>query len=218
MLLTNASASPHKVLPPHPAIAAAPCQAVLARIHQPTVQLALWQRPRPLALAWLDDVDLGEIDDIDEWIEAPFRSQDLGEHLRAAGFAATPATVALAVEIARQMRGFAALTDSLRLRLRLDVVDTDACRRFHMDYVSVRLIMPLVGPGTQWTLAPGGAEAPIGQMQPGQVGLFKGRLAVAEPAVLHRSPPIAGTGQRRLLLVLDPCDGAGADQASGRAA
>jgi hypothetical protein len=65
---------------------------------------------------------------------------------------------------------------------------------------------------------PGGAEAPIGQMQPGQVGLFKGRLAVAEPAVLHRSPPIAGTGQRRLLLVLDPCDGAGADQASGRAA
>lgn len=205
-------------LPHHPAIACAPCEAVLAQIHHSAVQLALWQRARPMALNWLDEVDLAALGDIDCWIDAPFRAQDLGERLREAGFAALPGTVALAVEIARQMRRFAALTDSPRLRLRLDVVETDACRRFHMDYVSVRLLMPLVGPGTQWIMANEGPEGPVREMQPGQVGLFKGRLAVAEPAVLHRSPPIAGTGQRRLLLVLDPWADAAGDQSCGRAA
>jgi hypothetical protein len=205
-------------LPHHPAFACAPCEAVLARIHQPAVQLALWQRPRPRALAWLDSLDLGVIDDIDNWIEAPFRTQDLAERLRDAGFAAVPATVALAVEIARQMRGFAVLTDSPRLRLRLDVVETDACRRFHMDYLSVRLLMPLVGRGTQWIFAKSGPEGTVRELQPGNVGLFKGRLAVNEAAVLHRSPPIAGSGERRLLLVLDPWSEDVPAQSCGRAA
>lgn len=35
------------------------------------------------------------------------------------------------------------------------------------------------------------------------VGLFKGKLATDRPA-MHRSPPIAGTGAVRLLLVLNP--------------
>ncbi|MDR6510004.1 hypothetical protein J2792_000844 [Novosphingobium capsulatum] len=205
-------------LPRHPAIACAPCEAVLAQIHQPAVQLALWQRPRPAALAWLDGIDLAAIADIDCWIDAPFRADAVGKQLHAAGFPAQPATAALTADIVRQMRGFAAITHSPRLRLRLDVVETDACRRFHMDYVSVRLLLPLVGPGTQWVMTDAPPHAPVQQLQPGHVGLFKGRLAVAEPAVLHRSPPIAGTGQRRLLLVLDPLDQTANDQLSGRAA
>jgi hypothetical protein len=44
----------------------------------------------------------------------------------------------------------------------------------------------------------------------GEVGIFKGRLWAEEPSILHRSPPIAASGERRLLLVLDPLwDGAG---------
>ncbi len=205
-------------LPRHSAIACAPCEAVLAQIHRPAVQLALWQRPRPASLAWLDAVDLAAIADIDCWIDAPFRADAVADQLHAAGFPAQPATAALAADIVRQMRGFATITQSPRLRLRLDVVETDACRRFHMDYVSVRLLLPLVGPGTQWIMADAPRDAPVQQLQPGHVGLFKGRLAVAEPAVLHRSPPIAGTGQRRLLLVLDPLDHDASDQLSGRAA
>lgn len=205
-------------LPRHPAIACAPCEAVLAQIHQPAVQLALWQRPRPAALAWLDEIDLATIADIDCWIDTPFQAHAVGKQLHAAGFPMQPATSALASDIVRQLRSFAAITQSPRLRLRLDVVETDACRRFHMDYVSVRLLLPLVGPGTQWIMADAPPHGPVQQLQPGHVGLFKGRLAAAEPAVLHRSPPIAGTGQRRLLLVLDPLDQTANDQLSGRAA
>lgn len=205
-------------LPHHPAIASAPNEAVLARIHQPAVQLALWHRPRPKALGWLDRLDLAPIDDIDAVVAAPFRVDDLAARLRAAGFGDDAGTVALAAEIARQMRRFAALTDSQRLRLRLDVVETDACRRFHMDYVSVRLLMPLVGRGTQWIVAESAPEGAVQELQPGHVGLFKGRLSVDAPAVLHRSPPIAGTGERRLLLVLDPWVEPIAGQSCGRAA
>ena len=40
-------------------------------------------------------------------------------------------------------------------------------------------------------------------LAPGAVGLFKGRILAGEQAIVHRSPPIAGTGEARLLLVID---------------
>lgn len=40
-------------------------------------------------------------------------------------------------------------------------------------------------------------------LAPGAVGLFKGRILAGEQAIVHRSPPIAGTGEERLLLVID---------------
>ncbi|MFN3864958.1 MAG: DUF1826 domain-containing protein, partial [Erythrobacter sp.] len=43
----------------------------------------------------------------------------------------------------------------------------------------------------------------INRMNTFDVGLFKGKLASDRPAI-HRSPPIAATRARRLLLVLNP--------------
>ena len=42
-------------------------------------------------------------------------------------------------------------------------------------------------------------------MSPGDAGIFKGKIATDTPAI-HRSPPIAGTGEKRLLLVLNPVE------------
>ncbi len=98
------------------------------------------------------------------------------------------------------------------IELRLEVIDGDACRKFHSDFVTLGLISTYSGPGTQW-LDSGDDQAgeeiepnSIHEMAPGEVGLFKGRLATNDP-VIHRSPPIKGTGKKRLVLVLNPYEG-----------
>ena len=90
------------------------------------------------------------------------------------------------------------------MKLRLEVVETDACRKFHADNVSARLLMPLVGPGTQWVHT--GDDDIVQALQPGEVGLFKGWKWTEAPRILHRSPPVAATGETRLLFALSPVE------------
>jgi hypothetical protein len=101
---------------------------------------------------------------------------------------------------------FLGLTGSSSLRLRLESVDTDACRRFHADYTDVRLVLTYAGPGTDIRETTDD-DAPVHRIAAGQVALFKGRLYPgAPPVLLHRSPPIEGSGNRRVVLVLDTPD------------
>lgn len=58
--------------------------------------------------------------------------------------------------------------------LRFDMIETDACRKFHMDQVTTRLLMPLSGSGTQWIDVSLGSDAPINQFGVGDVEIFKG--------------------------------------------
>jgi len=101
---------------------------------------------------------------------------------------------------------FAGLTKAPYLRLRLQAVTTNACRKFHIDAITARLVCTYRGQGTQYGFSPDGDDprrvfsvatcAPI---------LLRGTLWSEKPAsgLLHRSPPIEGTGETRLVLVLD---------------
>ncbi|KTR83736.1 hypothetical protein NS277_07130 [Novosphingobium barchaimii] len=177
---------------------------VMASILDPAVQLALWRRDRPAALDWIDALEWDAIDDIDAHIVGPDFGAAIGPLLSDAGYLQTAQGRALCDEVAGLATRFAQVVDAAGLRLRLEVIETDACRKFHMDQVTARLLMPLSGPGTQWIETALGKDAPVNQLAVGKVGIFKGRLWVEEPAILHRSPPVATTGQTRLLLVLDP--------------
>ena len=177
--------------------------AVLARILEETVHLVLWTRARPKGLDWLDKLDFSEIDDVQESLALTDAAATLPAALERAGYPAGVRAAVLAAEIAALARRFVRIMGGDTVRLRLDIVETDACRKFHMDNVTARLLMPLTEPGTQWIEAGAGAEAPINHVAAGTVGLFKGRMWAETPAILHRSPPIAGTGAARLLLVLD---------------
>jgi len=53
---------------------------------------------------------------------------------------------------------------------------------------------------TRWIEQPGDRQRALAT---GTVGLFKGRVLAGDDAIVHRSPPIVGTGEDRLLLVLD---------------
>ena len=176
-------------------------QAVLQRILEPNVHLAIWQRREALDL---EGLDWDEIADIDQDVPVAGLASAIPDALTLAGYRDATALAGAIVSLAS---GFAALMACDALRIRLDVIETDACRKFHADQVTVRLIMPLVGPGTQWTHANTAPQIPEGALQIGDVGLFKGRVWAEEPVILPRSPPIAATGLTRLLLVVDPGSG-----------
>lgn len=102
---------------------------------------------------------------------------------------------------------FAALVSAKYLRMRLDVVTHNACRKFHVDMITSRLVCTYRGQGTQYGIADGDADpSHIFTVGTGSPILLRGSLWPAEPAsaLVHRSPPIEGTGQTRLVLVLDP--------------
>jgi hypothetical protein len=100
---------------------------------------------------------------------------------------------------------FSALMSCDRIRLRLEGVVSDACRKIHGDYTDVRLITTYAGPGTQYIPQDRPvSEAELVDMPTGWIGLFKGRGFHPEHApCLHRSPPIIASAERRLVLVID---------------
>ncbi|MGY6411964.1 MAG: DUF1826 domain-containing protein, partial [Alkalilacustris sp.] len=73
--------------------------------------------------------------------------------------------------------------------------------------VTARLLCTYRGTGTQLGIAPDGRDPdPIHTAPTGAVLILRGTLWPTDPSanLHHRSPPIAGTGETRLLLVLDP--------------
>ena len=96
------------------------------------------------------------------------------------------------------------------LRLRFDVVTTNACRKFHIDAVTARLVCTYRGTGTQYGISIDGAEPRrVFTVPTGAPILLRGTLWPEHPksGLLHRSPPIEGTGETRLMFVLDPLSG-----------
>ena len=89
------------------------------------------------------------------------------------------------------------------VRLRIERVDTNACKKVHADYTDVRLITTYAGPGTDIALH-GKDGCCMDRVPTCWIGLFKGRTyAQDHPPCFHRSPPVGDTGEKRLLLVID---------------
>lgn len=104
---------------------------------------------------------------------------------------------------------FARLMQTQYLRLRLQRVTSNACRKFHVDAIVGRLVCTYRGAGTQFgTSANGGDPTRVLTVPTGAPILLRGSLWPETPAsgLLHRSPPIEGTGETRLVLVLDAVD------------
>lgn len=144
--------------------------AVLGRIHDNHVHLALWQRPRPRDLDWLDTLDFDEIDDVQETLPVDRLASTLPAALVEAGYPKGP-HMALGHEITALARSYVRIMHADSIRMRLEIVETDACRKFQ-----ARLLMPLTEPGTQWIEAEASSDAPINPLRAGDVGLFKGRV------------------------------------------
>jgi hypothetical protein len=142
-----------------------------------------------------------------------------------------PAAERLADDAAQLADRFLDLTRCRAVRLRLETLDRDGCRLFHVDACPLRLLVTYAGPGTEWVANADARRAEltlqgrsfddanraivpddgaIRRLEPWWVAVQKGEgyPGNAGNALVHRSPPIAGQGLRRLRLCLDPAEGA----------
>jgi hypothetical protein len=175
--------------------------AALGAILLPGVTLAVWQRALPHDVArWLAGLDVDAIQDLSFGCEVAALQAEVEDGLIQAGYPVGPFRDWLTRDMAGIGRQFASLLELDELVIRMEVIETDACRKFHR------------GPGTQWLRADD-AEAfakgtcveglTVEQLATGAVALMKGRLWELERPLVHRSPPLEGTGLLRIVMVMD---------------
>ena len=179
-------------------------ETILAEIRMPGTGLAIWQRQpaaaHPKDLAALPRTSFRLV------VEGTPASAAL--QLRRELPISAPRLVADIRALGRRFAGIAGVTT---IRLRLDGVTDDACRRFHVDAVRLRLLCTYIGSGTEWIDAYGRVQH-IGLSH---VAVFKGEgYPDGTPRILHRSPPLAALPvdrRFRLLLCIDEAGFPGQD-------
>lgn len=177
-------------------------EAVLLEIARPEVALALWLRPEPSGWRRLTASLLAA---------APFTAVAEGTPEQALDTVMAalphPAPTELAADVLWLARVFAAIARQEHVRIRLEGVTHDSCRRFHLDSVGLRLLCTYRGAGTQWTMCGPDCAAPH-QVPACAVALLKGSRHDPPPPAgcLHRSPPVSRLPENRrarLLLCID---------------
>ncbi|WP_294240333.1 DUF1826 domain-containing protein [uncultured Sphingomonas sp.] len=181
------------VLPDH--VTSGADAAALAAIDDPAITLAIWQRPSPL-----------DAPDLTDWqtirFAGPAQAVEAQLAMRLGGAGPDWHDV-LARDVGRLAALFATLSGEDRVEVRLERITGNGCWKFHADYVALRLICTYSGQATQWLPLGADADTPPRTLAAGDVGLFKGRALAGDRAIIHRSPPIADSGEGRLLLVID---------------
>ncbi|KUF11403.1 DUF1826 domain-containing protein [Pseudoponticoccus marisrubri] len=182
----------------------------LVALRAPDCAAAIWQRPaRPGFAPWIDALEADRLPQARVILRPEAVPAAAAEACDAAGLPEGAHRDWMLQDISALAERFAALMHARWLRLRLDVVTTNACRKFHVDAVTARLVCTYRGTGTQYGIATdGGDPDPIMTVPAGSPILLRGTHWPTRPvsALRHRSPPIEGSGETRLLLVLDPVD------------
>jgi hypothetical protein len=194
-----------------------PSRIVLRRIVSPSVNLVIWRRAVPDAIArWLAtssqplDAEIDMLIDVVRVEDALSAALLVGKPVARAGISV------LAREAGEFARTLASLTHARVMRVRLEWVTSQTCCYFHADRVPLRLLCTYRGAGTEWVsnetaarlTAPESVPSPedIQRLGTGDVAIMRG-WPKGEPSGIplrHRSPPVATPAQWRLLLAIDP--------------
>ena len=192
-------------------------RGILKAIAQPATELVVWQRQTALAWAnWIEQLSVHDLPTCHLDMAPHEMTSALQASCDASGTPSGSPRDAFIADIANLSAAFAAILCTPTVRLRLAVVTNNACRRWHLDCVPLRLICTYRGPGTQW-IPPAFGAAVLAcaddetshalPLRAGDVALLKGCGWPGQShdgGIVHRSPRIAGTGLTRLVLVLDP--------------
>ncbi len=191
---------------------------VLESIALPDINLSLWQRPVELHIA--------------REVAVLAASQLPKRRLRTSADSFAGDVTALLRERRLDPRSFDHLLADLCLladrfftlsgnrdtRFQLVTTDSNNCGRFHVDTRYLRMICTYQGPATEWLRneqvdrfmlergAPNHKIIRFGEpahFEPFWVGIMKGDPDRSGNGLVHRSPPIVGTGQTRVLFCLD---------------
>lgn len=166
-----------------------------------TAELAIWKRPAGAATRMaFESVDFAGFEDVR--IDGPSDAILSGLEARLSGLAWPGLVKDCVAEDVIAMIGPVQPIEA-DYTLRLEYVTDNACRKFHKDETDFRLITSYLGRGTQWTIDNGEGHGEIHEMDTFHVGMLLGQRCAFPSRVLHRSPPIEGTGEVRFVMVLD---------------
>ena len=196
-----------------PAIETSRSMDGLAAIGEAHVELALWRRALPAALtAWVEALDPDVLPHLRVLVTPGEAPAVLEPILDAGGTPAGAMRDLLVQDIADLVAAYAGIARTDLVDLRLERIEHDACWRFHRDCVAARLLTTYRGPATEY-VRPRDADralrdqrdydGPLERMGTDDVALFKGSCSGNGSGIVHRSPPIEGTGAARLLLCLN---------------
>lgn len=185
----------------------------LSAIKDDAAELVIWQRSLPTPLRhWIDRLDASALPDLRILIAPGNLRRALDPLLDGDGVPAGDMRDALVADVDGLVRAFADITHSDLVDVRLERIDHDACWKFHRDTVEARLLTTYRGPTTEWVPMAFAAAAvaeqteyagPLERLADHDVALFKGKQAGPDSGIVHRSPPIEGSGHTRLLLCLN---------------
>lgn len=181
----------------------------LYHLKKPCVSAAIWRRtPLPKFQTWIDSLPADQLPTGRFVIPLGQIRSVLTEVME---ISRTPNCVQremLIDDIGALAHVFAKMSQAKFVRLRLEVITDNKCSKFHIDAIKMRLVCTYRGPGTQYCFA--GCEGPgdVFEVPTGSPILMRGTLwpTKGKTTILHRSPPIKGRGETRLLLALDPVD------------
>jgi hypothetical protein len=192
------------------------CPSIFTEALNPEVNLAVWERQLPThielfaqcALATGHPLAESRVIDIEE--DQPLQLTDLAK-----GFADIEGYTGFVADVAWLVQAYGCLTGATRVGLRLRTLSRAMCPRYHVDWVSLRLITTYAGVASQWLEEDAMPRARLGdpaaepeqaprQLKAGDVALFKGERWEGNEGrgIIHRSPPVA-TGEARLIMTLD---------------
>lgn len=179
----------------------------LSAFRKPDCAAAIWHRQTPADVQnWVDSLDPAQLPQGRVVVRPKAVQIAVGEFC---GVSKTPICrerTELIEDIAALAGIFSGLMRAPYLRLRLQAVTSNACRKFHIDATTARLVCTYRGTGTQYGITQGGDDPRrVFTVPTGAPVLLRGSLWPETPAsgLVHRSPPIEGTGETRLVLVLD---------------
>ena len=188
------------------------CPDGLGDIHSPGVAAVIWRRQLvPDFQDWIDRLDPAALPSARLVLQPNAVRDSVKAICDGSGIPHGPDRERLIDDIVELSNKFAELMSAPYLRLRLDVISNNACSKFHIDSVVARLICTYRGTGTQYGISTNGGDPQRVFVVPtGAPILIRGKEWPEEPpsGLLHRSPPIEGTGETRLMLVLDPLSAA----------
>ncbi len=168
----------------------------------------IWERqPLPRFRRWIDNLAPDQLPRARVVLHADRVCDALVDITSACGTPKGPECDLLIDDVSALAAIFANVMRVDYLRLRLDVVRSNACRKFHIDAVTARLVCTYRGTGTQYGVADNGRDPDsVFTVPTGSPIMLRGTRWPESPVsgLQHRSPPIEGTGETRLVLVLDP--------------
>lgn len=189
----------------------------LSAITHRDIELVIWRRAVPTGFRrWIEGMDPAYWPDLRIASQYQNLKRTLQPHLDSSGMPADDMRDFLIEDIERLASIYSSVTGEDLVDVRLERVQDDACSKFHRDCVQARLLTTYCGPATEWVQPAHAQQAlneqkqyrgPLEHLEPFDVAIFKGSCAGPGSGIVHRSPPISGTGHTRLLLCLNKLSG-----------